>query len=756
MNAATGPFYEAMALHRAGHLPEAEAAYRDILHGEPGHFGALHHLGALRAGLGANEEAAELLGQAAAIDPAATIVHFQRACVLSELGRLDEALVSYDTALAQKSDLAPFHSGRGSVLHALRRYEEAVASYGRALALKPNDPLTLANRAGALQSLGRIEQALDDYGKALALSPDDARTRLARGLLLLRQDQPELAAADLERAAQRTPSDAEIWLQLGNALGNCNSHEQAAAAYSKAIALKADNAEAYAYRGAALGALRRLDEALADCDRAIALKPEFAAAYYNRSNVLHEMGRSEEALADCDKALALAPVLVDAAGASFAIAAMACDWSRSEDAAQDLVRRARDGQYVPPFLLLYASSDPGVHLLAARQFAGAAKRAARPLPVQQKLRIAYLSPDFRDHPVAHQSAELFERHDRTRFELFGICLSRGEESPVRQRLRKAFDRFVEAGTRSDPDLAALLVELGIGIAVDLAGYTSKGRSKALAWRPAPLAVNFLGYPGTLGAPYVDYIVADETVIPPALEGFYAEKVVRLPGCFLPRDTRGAEVCPPPSRRDAGLPENGLVFCAFNNAYKISPQVFGIWMRLLSAVEGSVLWLNTQDEKTRTNLRREAAARNVAPQRLVFAERVAGREQHLARIALADMFLDTMPYGAHSTANDMLWSGVPVVTCLGHSFAARVAASMLKVSGLEELVAQDAQDYEKLALALARTPAHIVSIRGRLAAGRSSNPLFDTAGLCRHLETAYQTMWNRHQEGQKPESFTVTS
>jgi predicted O-linked N-acetylglucosamine transferase (SPINDLY family) len=408
------------------------------------------------------------------------------------------------------------------------------------------------------------------------------------------------------------------------------------------------------------------------------------------------------------------------------------------------------------FYVNCAFDDPELLLLAAKIKAGPSKQItpSRPVQTHVRLRIAYLSPDFHDHPVAHQAVELLERHDKTRFETYGVCLRPGPESAIRQRLRRAFDHFVEAGALSDRDIAQLLADLQIDIAVDLGGYTDAGRTISLSFRPAPIAVNYLGYPGTLGADYIDYLVADALVVPPDAERFYTEKIVRLPDCFLPSDTAGRALPAPPPRAEAGLPETGFVFCAFNNSYKIAPEMFDIWMRLLRAVDGSVLWLSIGDEKARSNLRAEARARQVSSERLVFAGRVEERARHLARLALADLFLDTLPYNAHSTASDMLWAGVPLVTCMGRSFAARVAGSMLTAIGAEELITRDLAQYEALALDLARSPERLAAVRAKLVRNRTSHPLFDTARLCRHLENAYETMWDFHMKGMKPESFMV--
>jgi len=348
---------------------------------------------------------------------------------------------------------------------------------------------------------------------------------------------------------------------------------------------------------------------------------------------------------------------------------------------------------------------------------------------------------------------LIERHDRSRFELFGLCLHNGADSAIRQRIAAAFEHFIEGGTQSDAAVAELLRQKEIDIAVDLAGHAGGARPGIYLRKPAPLIVNFAGHPGTQGADWADYILADPVVVPPGSEQYFSESVVRLPDCYLPSDTR-YEVDAAPTRLGAGLPEQGFVFCSFNSSYKITPAFFDIWMRLLQQTPGSVLWLLAEDGDTRRNLTAEAVARGVAPDRLVFAGRLA-RAQYLSRLPLADCFLDTLPCNAHTTCSDALWMGLPVITCMGRSLAARVAGSMVTAIGMPELIAADLADYEAMALRLAQQPDRLKAVRETLAANRSSHPLFDMARMARNVETAYQTMWQRHSEGLRPAGFNVS-
>jgi predicted O-linked N-acetylglucosamine transferase (SPINDLY family) len=359
----------------------------------------------------------------------------------------------------------------------------------------------------------------------------------------------------------------------------------------------------------------------------------------------------------------------------------------------------------------------------------------------RRIRVAYVSADFRDHPVSHLLVGVLERHDKQQFETLGVSLRAGDGGELGQRITVAVDRMIDATVLSDRETAELLRELEVDIAVDLMGFTDGARPGIFAHRAAPVQVNYLGYAGTLGADYMDYLLADEVVIPPGQERWYAEKVIRLPHCFLPNDDQRA-IGPTPSREQAGLPAQGMVFCAFTNAYKINPPVFDVWMRLLREVPQSVLWLRGMGAEARTNVLREAADRGVEAQRLVFAPHVASMAEHLGRHQLADLYLDTLPYNAHSTTCDALWAGVPVITCVGRTFASRVAASALTAVGLPELITQDLQEYEHRALQLAREPGRLTELRQRLARQREHSPLFDTHAYCQHLESAFREMWVR--------------
>jgi protein O-GlcNAc transferase len=414
---------------------------------------------------------------------------------------------------------------------------------------------------------------------------------------------------------------------------------------------------------------------------------------------------------------------------------------------------------VSPFTLIGYGATPALQLECARAYAAhlfptlPQPMCAAPRRARDRLRVAYLSANFNRHAMAYLMVNLFERHDRARFEIVGLSFGADDGSETRARVAQSFDQFYDVRRFGDREIAKLVYELKIDIAVDIMGYTQDARPGILSHRPAPIQVNYLGYPGTMGADFIDYIIADAIVVPPDEDAFYAEKVVRLPDCYQVND-RGRRIAErAPSRQEAGLPERGFVFCSFNNSYKITAAMFDVWMELLSQVQGSVLWLIGDNEPTERNLRQEAALRGIDPSRLVFAPRIEQAE-HLARHRLADLFLDTLPYNAHTSCSDALWAGLPVLTCRGEAFAGRVAASLLQAVGLPELVTSSLADYAALARWLAEDPHLLGEIRKRLAENRLSRPLFDTDLTRRHIEAAYTTMWRLHEGGKAPESFEV--
>ena len=739
-----GLLKQALAFHQTGNLGDAERLYLQLMRAVPQDATAPHLLGVVRAQQGRNSEALELMGKALKLKPHAPEVLSNYANVLKTQGRFSEALANYDKALKAKPDYVAALAKRAMVLRDLGRLDAGLESVERALALQPDFVEALNTRGVILAELKRGDEALASYDRALALAPNFPDTLNNRALLLKELKRPEEALADVERALTVHGGFAEAWNNRGIILFDLKRMGDAIDSYDRALALRPDYAEAFNNRAVALWSLKRFAESLADCDRAVGLMPDFADALYNRANALAELNRMEEALAGYEQVLALAPDHPSALSGLANAALMIGDWQRTAELAPRLKADVLEGKsIIQPFVLMGYHDDNELQMRCSQNYV----RQAGPGPLpplwsgerysHDRVRVAYLSADLHQHVTASLMVEMFECHDRTRFEIIAVSFGPDDNSPMRQRLMGAFDSFVDARLQDDRSVAQMLRQWEIDIAVDLGGHTSGARPWVLAHRPAPVQAKYMGYPGTSGCDFIDYIVADRMVVPPDQDPFFSEKIAALPTTLWVTDTR-RDLQTPPTRAEAALPETGFVFCCFNHNWKITPPQFDIWMRLLGQVDGSVLWLLEGNASIRDNLRKEAQARGIEPERLIFAGRTTP-DAHLARQQLADLFLDTLPYNAHTTASDALWAGLPLLTVPGHSFPARVAASILQAANLPELIAEDLAAYEAKALELARNPGALKAIRDKLAATRTALPLFDTARFTRELEAAYLAM-----------------
>ena len=617
----------------------------------------------------------------------------------------------------------------------------------------------------ALYLLGSSLLFQNRFKEALTPLTDAARLVVRRGVghrlgyCHLALGQFAQAEALLRREVEAYPDLIDAYNALGVALINQGRLQDALAVFLEAVRRNPSSAIAHNNVANVLGDLGRREEALPHLQRAVELDPALADAHYNLGVLLHGVKRHEEAIASLEHALRLAPASTYALSHLVWNEMAICRWEGFAARVEALRAQVRaNSNAVEPFTFVAVSHSAQEQRLCAERHV---EQSVPPRPAlwqgaryrHDRIRLAYLSADFHEHATAYLMAGLLERHDRARFELIGVSWGPDDDSPMRKRIERAFERFVDARGRSDDDIARMLVSLEVDVAVDLKGHTTGSRPGILAHRPAPIQAAWLGYPGTMGAGFIDYIVADRFVLPEEDRRFYTEKVAYLPGCYQVNDDRRAIGPATLQRAAAGLPRDGFVFCCFNNNYKILPPVFGAWMRLLRDVPGSVLWLLEDNAVAKRNLVESARARGVDPARLVFAPRLPPAE-HLARHRLADLFLDTLPYNAHTTASDALWAGLPVLTCAGTTFAGRVAGSLLAAVGLDELVTRTAQEYEALALALARDPARLATVREKLAGSLATAPLFDTDRFRRGLEAAYVTMWQSWQRGEAPDGFEV--
>jgi predicted O-linked N-acetylglucosamine transferase (SPINDLY family) len=701
---------------------------------------------------GAVAEAAPLYRRVLEIAPTNNVACTNLAAIATQAGDFDEAETMFRRAVELKPDAAEAHYNLGFILQERGKLDAAVEVYRRALALRPDMPQAYTNIGVALQHQGKLDDAVAAFRQAIAGNPNHADAYFNLGAVLRLQNHVAEAAAAYKRVIELDPSHAAARNNLALILSEAGELRAAEAMQRQAVGLWPDYAEGHNNLGALLLDQGRPQEALDGLRAALKLKPDYPEAYLNMGNALRELGSLGEAIDAYRRAIALRPTYAEALAQLVYHRARACDWTDATTAEAALLSAVRqNAARIPPFTLIPTAATAADHLICARKwvehFAVPAQQvfAHRAARGAGRLRIGYVSSDFYDHATAYLIAELIERHDRDRFEIRGYSYGPDSGGAMRARLVAAFDRFTDIDALAHRDAAARIRADDIDILVDLKGHTHRARPKILAFRPAPVQVNYLGFPGTMGAPFIDYIVADDFIVPRDRQTLYAEKLAYLPGCYQPNDTR-REIAAAPSRAACGLPAQGFVFCGFNNSFKITPTFFAIWMRLLHQVPGSVLWLLESNALVRRNLGAAAAAAGVDPDRLVFAPMLP-HGQHLARHRHADLFLDTLPCNAHTTASDALWAGLPVLTCVGETFAGRVAGSIVRAAGLSELVASSPRDYEAMALELARDPARLADIRSRLGAGRANLPLFDTAKRTHDLETLYARMAEIWRSGQ---------
>jgi len=647
---------------------------------------------------------------------------------------------------------------RGLVKLSQGRIEEAVELFIQAVKIHPKDSVLQYNLAKALANCGRFEDAIPHHKKSVELAPTNPDAWLNYGRTLFEIGEYETSLEFFEKTLYLESDYVEGWLNKGNTLYYLHRYKEALISLEQAIQYKPDNSQAYIYKGCCLSKLERYDEALKSLDIAIELQP-ISSAYLLKGSLLNDLGRIEEAIKFHQIAYSLDKGNVQIYQNTCFAKMCICEWNTLVNDINNLEKIIFDEKNIStPFIFISILDNLMQNQKASEQYAkqissNITVTNSNILNITNKIRVGYYSADFYNHATGYLMAGLFEQHNRDQFELIAFSFGPRTNDGMRQRLEKAFDQFIEVGNISDKEVAKLSRELDIAIAVDLMGFSGESKTGIFAYRAAPIQVNYLGYPGTMGASYIDYIVADPILIPPEFQDFYTEKVIYLPYSYQVNDRKREISDRKFSRAEVGLPEKGFIFCCFNNNYKILPEIFDIWMRLLQTVDHSVLWLLEDNSAAAKNLKSEAMQRGINPERLVFAQRLPSAE-HLARHALADLFIDTFPYNAHTTASDALWAGLPLVTLQGDSFASRVASSLLSAIGLPELITHTHQEYESLAIELAMNPQKLASLKQKLINNRMTTPLFDTNQYTKHLENAYLQMYERYQANLLPENIYV--
>jgi predicted O-linked N-acetylglucosamine transferase (SPINDLY family) len=751
---------KAFALHQAGNLNDAETLYKSLLASDPRNETILNLLGTACLQKGNLEEGVRLLKTSLQVNPRQPDVYGMRGNALRELKQYDDALVNFNRALTINPEHLASYNFRALTFQEMKRYAEALADYDKLIALKPDYMNVYYSRGLLLQEMKRYAEAFFSYDKAIAATPDNALAYNNRGTVLRELKQYADALASYDKAITLRPDYADAYNNRGDTLRELKRYDEALVNIVKAIEITSNNPIFYYNHGLVLQEMKRYTEALASYDKSAALNPNDADVYDNRGIILLELKRYEEALLSFGRAIVLNPEKPYLEGVVLHTKIHLCDWQGNDAAWSVLEKKMEAGKLAMlPFHVLSISSSIAQQRKCAELFV---KDKGPPQNfglwngekyAHDKIRVAYVSADFREHPLSFLMAGVFEKHDRNRFEVYGIALKPEDQSETSRRVKAAFDQFIDVSQKDDKEVAHLLHDMEIDIAVDVMGFTLGARPSIFAYRPVPVQVNYLGYPATMAAPYIDYIIADNFIIPPEHRAQYSEKVIYMPDCFQANDDKRFVSGETPSRAQYGLPEKGFVFCSFNNSYKITPAFFDIWMRLLKAVPDSVLWLLGGNNIIQRNLSAEAGKRGIDPSRLIFAKTMKYSE-HLTRLQCADLFLDTLPFNAGTTASDALWAGLPLLTCAGEAFASRMAGSLLSAMELPELIAKDLSDYEARALELATEPQKLAALKAKVAQNRGTSPLFDTALFTKHLEDAYTVLRDRTNAGLEPDDIHV--
>jgi len=782
-----------IALYSQGKIQETLDTSETLIKNYPNILLLYNISGVCYQALGQLEASIKRFEQALAIKPDYADTHFNLGITLNELGQLDAAVKCYERALATNPDFAEAHTNLGNTLQKLGQLEAAVRSYERALAIKPdyamahtnlgvafkelgqlnasvkshekalsikpNYPEAHTNLGVAFKNLGQLDASVKSHERALAINPDYAKAHTNLGITLKELGQLDAAVKSHEKALAIKPDCAEAHSNHGNILRELGQLDASVKSFERALTINTDYAEAHSNLGITLKKLGQLEAAVKCYERALAIKPDLAEVHNNQGNTLQELGQLDAAVKCYERALAIKPDYAEAHVQKLHQQSHMCDWCIWPEFITIKDTIGLKGKHVPPFTLLTLEDAPEHHQKRSENYAREKfRQTALPLPCKPKklplkLRIGYFSADFHNHATMYLMATLFKSHDRKKFQIFAYSYGPDKKDTMRDALISGVDFFRNVTGKADQEIVNLARQDEIDIAIDLKGYTQHTRTGLFAYRLAPIQINYLGYPGTLGADFIDYIIADDVVIPPEQREYYSEEIIYLPHSYQVNDHTRPISARMLSRTGFGLPEQAFVFCCFNHNYKISPQEFDIWMRLLDRIKGSVLWLLRSNKWAEMNLRKEAEKHGINPERLIFANQV-NQNEHLARQRLADLFIDTFNVNAHTTASDALWAGLPVVTKQGQGFAARVAASLLTAIGLPELITRTDEEYEALIFDLATNNTQLKAIKDKLAKNRHTYPLFNTELFARHIEDAYTQAYQLYFEAKKPQLICV--
>ncbi len=704
-----------VSLFQEQKINEAESIALEVLEIDPNNFDILHILGIISFQKKNYKTSSEFFKRANRVNPENPEVNNNYGIVLRELRMFDKALKIFDKAIKINPNYAEAYNNRGIILVELNKLDLALDSWDKAIKINPNYAEAYNNRASTLIRCRELEDALENCYKAIKINPNFAEA----------YNNSSFALKELH--------------QLESALVNSE----------KAIKINPNYPEAYNSRGIILKELNKTNEALESCNNAIKINPNYSEALLNRGNIFKDLKQLADAVKSYEQAININPDLDYLLGTLIFNKNALCNWSFYRKNLENLKNKISNSYKASiPFYILSIYDSLPLQKISAEtnvkdKFPNISKiNLITKKKLNKKIRVGYYSGDFREHPVSYQLVHVLESHDRSKFEIYGFSFGPKKEDEIKKRISLSFDKFFDVSLKSDKDIAKVSRELEIDISIDLMGLTRQNRFGIFVERCAPIQVNFLGYAGTLGTECIDYIVGDKILIPKESQKYYSEKIVYLPDTYQPNDSTKKISHQIFSREELGLPKEGFVFCCFNNYYKITPNVFEIWMRLLKRIDGSSFWFSKGNLESKKNLIEEAKKRGIDSSRLVFAERMP-LPDHLARLKVADLFLDTLPYNAHTTCSEALWAGLPVLTLIGESYASRAAASILNAIDLPELITNTEKEYEDLAVELATNPVRLKEIKDKLQKNRLTKPLFNTELYTKNLEAAFTKMYERY-------------
>ena len=717
---------QAMLAFQGGNLESANTILRRVIQVDTRNLPALHILGLISASQENYRDAVVFLARAAKINS-------------------NDASIQYNLAKA--------HLDSGS-------NKESIPHHKKAVELAPDNFEAWLNYGKALSNLGLHEEALGHYDKALSLKSDYIMAILSKCVTLKELKRHDDAMALAELALTINPNSLDAWVNHGLILHGKKRYEEAITSYDRVLSLKPDYVQIWNNKGVILQELKRYEDAIESYDQALKIKPNYVEVWMNKGDLFNLVKLHIEAAKCYQKALELRPEASYLLGKAHHQMMLGCEWAKYEEITNEIFNQINRGEKVVEVFGFQgiAESENLLQKCAITfsndKFPALGNLAGLSRYGHTKIRIGYLCGEFRNQATSVLMTRIWELHNKAKFEIYAFDNGWNDRSEYRQRIESAFDVILDISQMSDIETANLIHSNEIDILVNLNGFFGLSRHGVFSYKPAPIQVNYLGFPGTLGSPYIDYIIGDPFVIPEKSREFFTEKIAYLPNSYQANDNIRKISNRQFSRRELGIPENGFVFACFNNNFKIAPATFDLWARILKMVEGSVLWLLADNQLAKNNLIKEVVARGISPERLVFADRMESSE-HLARHRLAGLFLDTLPCNAHTTCSDALWSGLPVLTLVGSAFPGRVSAGLLNAIGMPELIATTEEDYVALAVELATSSVKLTAIKERLASNISSKPLFDSCQFTEHLESAYLAMIERHQAGLQPDHIFVT-